>query len=89
MLNFVVSILPNKFAVVRFDEIDSNGDRQITINELKNWHKQNEIGRSDYELKEMIASHDQNNDQMLNIAEFVPLLLSRKSLNHNQLIFNV
>ncbi|EJW81964.1 hypothetical protein WUBG_07127 [Wuchereria bancrofti] len=35
----------------------------------------------------MIKSKDRNNDEMLNIAEFVTLLLTRKSINYNEQIF--
>uniref|UniRef100_A0A1I8EV61 EF-hand domain-containing protein n=1 Tax=Wuchereria bancrofti TaxID=6293 RepID=A0A1I8EV61_WUCBA len=54
---------------------------------MKSWHKMNHIIKNDKELKEMIKSKDRNNDEMLNIAEFVTLLLTRKSINYNEQIF--
>ncbi|KAM3724001.1 Squidulin [Dirofilaria immitis] len=74
-------------SIVRFDEIDTDGDRRITFKELKSWHEANHIIKNDKELKEMIQSKDQNNDGMLSIAEFVQLLLMRKPINQNKQIF--
>ncbi|VDK72577.1 unnamed protein product [Litomosoides sigmodontis] len=72
----------NFVAVVRFDEIDDDNDRLITLDELEKWHKMNKIARSGEELREMIRSKDRNGDGMLNIAEFVTLLLMRKIANN-------
>ncbi|KAK6100485.1 EF-hand domain pair family protein [Brugia pahangi] len=80
-------VAQNVNTVVRFDEIDKDSDKRITLNEMKSWHKMNHIIKSDKELKEMIQSKDRNNDGMLNIAEFVTLLLTRKSINYNEQIF--
>ncbi|VDK85647.1 unnamed protein product [Onchocerca ochengi] len=73
--------------IVRFDEVDNDGDRHITFEEFKKWHEVNRIIKNDKELKEMIQSKDRNNDGMLNIAEFVTLILHRKPINQNEQIF--
>lgn len=87
LITKVIISLLNFVAVVRFNEIDDDGDRQITFDELKKWHKTNRIVRSDEELREMIRSKDRNNDGMLNIAEFVTLLLTRSTIDQNEKLF--
>ncbi|VDO38855.1 unnamed protein product [Onchocerca flexuosa] len=74
-------------SIVRFNEVDYDGDRRITFEEFKKWHEVNHISKNDKELKEMIQSKDRNNDGMLNIAEFVTLILHRKPINQNEQIF--
>lgn len=40
-------------------------------------------------MKEIIGSEDRNKDEMLNIAEFEPLSLSRSTSNQNERLFKV
>uniref|UniRef100_A0A914S5N7 EF-hand domain-containing protein n=1 Tax=Parascaris equorum TaxID=6256 RepID=A0A914S5N7_PAREQ len=56
--------------LVRFDEVDEDGDGKVTYNEFEHWHKKNEANLSDQKLKALFQSNDKNGDTTLSIAEF-------------------
>uniref|UniRef100_A0A0M3I843 Calmodulin n=1 Tax=Ascaris lumbricoides TaxID=6252 RepID=A0A0M3I843_ASCLU len=75
--------------VVRFDEVDEDGDGKVTYNEFEHWHKKNEANLSDQKLKSLFQSNDKNGDTTLSIAEFVQvaLELSRNPVRQTEQIF--
>ncbi|VDM45782.1 unnamed protein product [Toxocara canis] len=58
-------------SVVRFDDVDEDGNGKVTFNEFEHWHKKSEGSVSDQKLKTLFQSNDKNGDSALSIAEFV------------------
>uniref|UniRef100_A0A915PV48 EF-hand domain-containing protein n=1 Tax=Setaria digitata TaxID=48799 RepID=A0A915PV48_9BILA len=69
------------------DEIDYDGDRRLTLNELKKWRKTNHVIKTDKELERLIQLADKNYDGSLSIAEYVTLVLTRKPIRQSEQIF--
>ncbi|VDO90469.1 unnamed protein product [Haemonchus placei] len=72
-----------------FDSVDTDSNGAITYNEFEKWYKKTQHESSDVKIKNLFHKFDASRDQVLDVAEFVPLAyeISRKPVDTAEEIF--
>ncbi|XGW17250.1 hypothetical protein V3C99_002116 [Haemonchus contortus] len=72
-----------------FDSVDTDNNGAITYNEFEKWYKKTQHESNDVKIKNLFHKFDASRDQVLDVAEFVPLAyeISRKPVDTAEEIF--
>ncbi|VDL78647.1 unnamed protein product [Nippostrongylus brasiliensis] len=72
-----------------FDSVDTDQNGAIDFNEFEKWHKSIRNEHSDSKIKSIFTKYDVTRDQVLDVAEFVPLAVeySKKPIETAEQVF--